>query len=82
MSMRKFLYVVCVKHNNSNILLEIPFFVDDLLDLHNESTFKELFDLFKRRFSDSEILNVSVSYIGRVKLSSKQDIVFFDLKKE
>lgn len=80
--MSKFLYVVCINRDDSDIVLEIPFFVDDILDLHNESTFKELFDLLKSRFSDSRNLKVSVCYIGRVKLSSKQDVVFFDLKKE
>lgn len=80
--MRKFLYVVCVKCPDSDVVLEIPFFVDDILDLHNEFTFKELFELLKSRFSDYEILKVSICYIGRVKVSSKQDIVYFDLKKE
>lgn len=80
--MKKFLYVICLKTDNSDIVLEIPFFADNLIDLHKDTTFKDMFEIFRKRFSDFNVLKVSVCYVGRVKLSKEHDVVYFDLTKE
>lgn len=80
--MKKFLYVVALNCPVFSSTLELPFFVDKIIDLHDESNFTELLDNLKRRFSFTNELNVCITYIGRVKLSSEHDFVFFDLKKE